>query len=340
MAANPEQGAGTLEAAAKAIEEKMFAEPEESGEETEVEAEAETTEETAETEAEIEPEAEAQPSVETLEQVAEALGVPMEDFLKSLRHRVKVNGESLEVTLDELQAGYQKNSDYREKTNALKRDRETFDVQRAEALKKLEADHHQNAYILNSIEQSILQSVQSDEMEKLKATNRNEWLSRRLEFQDRLQGIQKLKAEAGQRYQSLQQQSSEEQKAKLAQLVEREREALSSAIPDWSEPTRTALNDYLGTSFGFKPEEIAGVYDHRLVVMAHKAMLYDQSLKNTEATVKKVKLAPKIVKPSPTQGRQKIAQQELQKLRGRLKQSGSVKDAAELILKSGIIRSK
>ena len=49
---------------------------------------------------------------------------------------------------------------------------------------------------------------------------------------------------------------------------------------------------------GYKPEEIDQVYDHRAIVIARKARMYDELVKNGDVAQKKVvKLQKRIVKP-------------------------------------------
>ena len=45
-------------------------------------------------------------------------------------HRIKVSGQELEVTLDELKAGYSRDSDYRQKTHTLGLERRDLDNQK------------------------------------------------------------------------------------------------------------------------------------------------------------------------------------------------------------------
>jgi hypothetical protein len=71
--------------------------------------------------------------------------------------------------------------------------------------------------------------------------------------------------------------------------------------------------------------------------MAHKAMLYDQQQKQTRQTVKAVKAAPKLIKPTKPASAAQIAQRDVMRLKGRLKQSGKVEDFAKLLVQTGKI---
>lgn len=53
------------------------------------------------------------------------------DPKSSQHYKVKVNGEEVEVSLDELLRGYSRHSDYTRKTQALKREQEALERQRA-----------------------------------------------------------------------------------------------------------------------------------------------------------------------------------------------------------------
>lgn len=349
MAVNPGPGpetGSTTDAAAGRIEaligddfeigdEVEVDEPE--GEEAEAE-EAEPDEQVDESEAEpAEDEEGEQEAIESLSDVAAALGVPVEDLLANLKHTVKVNGETIDVPLSELQAGYQKDRDYRQKTETLKREREQFEAAAMERAKALEESHAQAAFVLNSIEQQIAQSANSQDLERLRQTNPQEWAARRLELQDRLQALNGLKQQAAQSYAAVQQRMQQEQAQNLQKTLEQERQALLTAIPDWNQETNQRLTEFLQSDYGFSPEQVSQVYDHRMVKMAYEAMKWRESQRSSEVTVAKVKKAPRLVKPSTPQTPVSIKAAQVRKLKGKLKQSGHVKDAASLILSAGFL---
>lgn len=346
MAVNPEQGTSNMQEAAsqiegilggEGVEELQDAVETDEVEETTDESEEETDEveaedEADETEAESEEEAEeTDEEISTLEELAEATGRTAEELLEAMTTTVKVDGETSEVTLSELKAGYQKDRDYRQKTEALKREREEWEQQRANYQQSVEQQHQIAAYILNNQEQSLMQVMNSDEMAQLKQQNREEWLTKRYEFQDRLQQIQHTKQEAASQLDAFRQQQQYEQQQRLQETLAQEREALNRELPNLN---TEALTQYL-TQTGFLPEEVGQVYDHRLVKLAEKARLYDEQASKAEATTKKVKKAPKAPRPSKGQSPAKVKRSELAKVRGRLKKSGHIRDAAQYLLESG-----
>ena len=72
---------------------------------------------------------EAKPETESSE-ITETEQTESQDTQEPTLHRVKVQGQELEVSLDELKSGYSRDSDYRQKTHALSQDKKTLDEQR------------------------------------------------------------------------------------------------------------------------------------------------------------------------------------------------------------------
>jgi hypothetical protein len=53
------------------------------------------------------------------------------------RHQVKVNGEIIEVDLEELKAGYQKDADYRRKTEEISIEKKTIVIRKRSSSKRV-----------------------------------------------------------------------------------------------------------------------------------------------------------------------------------------------------------
>lgn len=346
MAVNPETGTSNFDEAVTAFEgildSENPAEPEEQEEtpEAEAEAEAESDESEEESEAEeedAEPEAEDEETdeeIENLEQLAEATGRSVEDLMEALKTTVKVDGEASEVTLAELRAGYQKDRDYRQKTEALKREREQWETQQSDFRTQVEQQHQLAAYIVNAQEQQLAEQMNSDEMAQLKRQDEQKWLMRRYEFQEQFQRLQQTRQQAAQALEQFRSQQAQEHQQKLQETFQREREALDAALPGLN---KKALSDYLSGTHGFSPEEIGQVIDHRYMMIAEKARLYDQQQAESEVTAKKVKKAPKAPKPGKQASPTKLKRSEISKLKSRASATGKVQDAAEYLLKSGQI---
>jgi hypothetical protein len=107
-------------------------------------------------------------------------------------------------------------------------------------------------------------------------------------------GVKQKMAWIEQEWQGRVQQNQKMQQEILQQVLAEQRGLLTKVMPDYADEARAAplrrdLGVYLRDVGGFTPQEINGTYDHRLVVMATKAMLYDRQ--NTAARTADTKRA-------------------------------------------------
>ena len=304
--------------------------PEESDAEESEEVEA--TQDSDEDEAESEPE---QAALETIDDVAQALGVDTKDLLANLKMRIKVNGEERLVSLEEAQKGHQMEADYRRKTMELAEQRKAVEqdyVQR-------QALYHQQAAeaasVLNVAEQALLAELNTPNMVELRQTNPAEWNARHFEAQQKLAAIQQTRQQAAAQWQQQQSYASQEQQRQFQAYLANEQEALSNAVTERGESLtaerKAALADFLVTRYGFTQQDVGQVYNHRLVLMALDAMKGMEGAKKAEAVKEKVKTLPLMQKPGTKANKVSVQAKQLQALRGRLKQTGKIGDAAAMI---------
>jgi hypothetical protein len=104
--------------------------------------------------------------------------------------------------------------------------------------------------------------------------------------------------------QTSQQVQSQQAQMKQEMLV-REHQAMLQSIPDWADKTKfdSEVADIRGflANTGFNADEIGSLVDHRHVIVARKAMLYDKLMAGKPAVTKKVAEAPKPVKSTAPQ---------------------------------------
>jgi hypothetical protein len=93
-----------------------------------------------------------------------------------------------------------------------------------------------------------------------------------------------------------------EQAQQLQVRAADEQQKLLVALPEWKDPAKakdeaSAVDGYLHNA-GFSEQERNGIVDHRVIVVARKAMLYDQLMKQqAQATQRVEKLPPKVERP-------------------------------------------
>ena len=196
------------------------------------------------------------------------------------RITVKVGDEELSLTLEELKLGYMKGSDYQRKTTEAKRLREQYEATTTEFSQAL-----QDATALLDMD---IAELQADT--ELREYDPDEYLKRFEKLEKRTVKLKELKEK---------ERKAKEQKRQEKLLKEQER--LREAIPEWldSDKQQTEITKALEvlSKTGFTEQELSTLSDHRLLVMARKAALYDE-IKSQDLKRKEVKEAPKVSAPS------------------------------------------
>lgn len=251
-------------------------------------------------------------------------------------YTIKVDGQDIEVSLEELQQGYSRQSDYTKKTQELSEERRTIDAERAEyqnGLNQLMAQRQQYEQALGQLGQQLSQNMskfQNVDWQRLKNEDPLEYVTKRDEFREEQERIKSVHYHQ-QQVQVQQQQEMEQIRQKA---VAEEIGKLGKLIPEWNDPDaqpKIAKNimDY-GVTSGFTIEEMEGLVDSRSVYLIHKAMKYD-ALQNADLKNKKVKNKPKMTKSGAKRPKSDAKRRRKAELSKQLNSSGKVADAAKLL---------
>jgi Tfp pilus assembly protein PilN len=282
-------------------------------------------------EAKAQPEpSEAEYSAESEEQdVSAEEAESQEEVVEELpKYRVKVSGEEVEVSLDELLNGYSRTADYQKKTQSLAEQRKAVEADR---VKIAEAAQTRETYAqrLQVIEQLLHQQNQGEDLSQLKAEDPIAYAVAMAEKMERDKQLQAVQIER----QRVQQEQQSYTQAQLQKHIQAEQAKLVEAIPEFkddvkAEVVRRDIRNY-AKSQGFTDQELSQVYDSRAVLALYKAAQYDKLMANKGVTSKKVANAPKTIRPG-TSNPQSSENETVKKDRAALRQSGNKKDAARL----------
>lgn len=245
------------------------------------------------------------------------------------RHEVKLPGGKKErVTLDELKAGYSRNADYTQKTQALAETRKAVEAETA----TLRGARERYEATLTKLEESLTgMEPQEPDWDKLREEDPAEYAAQREDWRQ----LQQDKVAVQQEKARIAAEKEQEYSAELRARVEQETVKLLAAIPEWADEKvakrdKTALAEY-AKSLGYTDEELGSVYDHRIMVILRRAMLHD---KGEGALRGKRRERPALAPGS----RSTAAQPHLGRVRAARKtamdtlaQSGRVQDAARAI---------
>lgn len=242
---------------------------------------------------------------------------------------VKVDGIEQDLPLDEIAKGYSRTADYTRKTQAVAEEKKRFEAEIATPLRE---ERTYYAERIGAIEEAIaaLLPTQEPDWHALRNTLPPEDFQKAwVEWDANSKRLAVVKAER-ERVAQLQEADADRRfQAKLAE----EHEKLKAALPDFADAEKgKALKDDLtayAKSLTFSDDDLAGVTDHRVLVLLNKARLYDQSQRNKPKIEEKVDRVLESVKPSNAKPKPKLS--EVERAKARLADTGRVEDAAWLI---------
>ena len=265
---------------------------------------------------------EAKPEAESSETQTETEQTEEQEIQKPSLHRVKVQGQELEVSLDELKSGYSRDSDYRQKTHALAEERRMLDEQKTSLSQSYDGKLKELTDLIGAAESYIGQSSKED-LQKMYEEDPTQ--AAKIDFQQRQQR---------ESFNNLKQQAEVVKLQQYNQYLDEQKRLAATKIPEYSDPVKgvTFKNQMKNTlsQYGFNDQEIGSLADHRFLMVLRDAMEY-KNLKSKPVTNKKVTTAPKVVKsgtPKMEDSRRAAVKQKI----GRLRRSGKINDAQSAIL--------
>ena len=243
-------------------------------------------------------------------------------------HTVTVDGEEIQVNLDELKRGYS-GQKYVQKG-----------MQQAAEAKK-EAEHVYGALMQERQQLAqLLQQAQNGELSltppkepsiEMLETAPFEYLSAKEKYEKDMQEYQQ---KMGQVQQQLQQQSAAEQRAQ-AVYAQQEAQKLVEKLPELKEPQKAAKfqeNLLAGAQkyFNYTPEQVGMIRNHQDFVTLHHAIKYAELMEGKPQAEKKVRKAKPAIKPGAkkTASKSKVQRERMAKLR----KSGNPLDALDLLI--------
>lgn len=244
--------------------------------------------------------------------------------------KTKIDGKEGKAKLDDLIKSYQLEGHLNSKNMEASELRKSLDAESNE-LKETYKGKLSQAEDLIKLAMSELNS----DFEKI------DW--KELEAEDDIEYIkQTQKFEARQR--KLAKKFEEIQAAKDVDTVDRQEEinSLIKKIPTWADDAVAdkeykSVTDYMKTQ-GYSAKDIKNLDDHKTVVMARKAMMFDGLDKNRVTVKDKVRKAPKLVRAGSPKGKDQLGKESVNKARLKVKKGGGkTKDIASLLLASGKI---
>ena len=240
-------------------------------------------------------------------------------------YKVKIDGEEVEVTLDELQSGYSRQQDYTRKTQELAQQRKLIEQQQQE-LAQRDAIY---AQLLPKLEAQLSADLANEpDWNKLYEDDPVGYVREKQLWDERKEKLKATQAEN----QRLQQEALVKQQQQLAQFVEYGQQTLLEIVPEWKNPEiaqqeKLAIRDYGINTLGYTAQEMDSIYDYRALLGLRNAWLNN---KTVEATKKKPteKAPARVARPGAVTKVKSVA--PAKRAKQRLAKTGKTSDAAKV----------
>ena len=244
-------------------------------------------------------------------------------------YTVKVDGKDVQVTQEELLAGYSRQADYTRKSQVLSEQRQKADSE-------LAATQQERQRYLSQLEQfntqadSKINELAKTDWTQLKEEDPTEYMLKRDQYRE----LQENKRTVEDEQKNLQLKSQQENQVKWKEELGRQQEIMVQRLPEWTDPDKGPKLKQNIKSFavkkGFTEQEVSSLIDARSVDVLHKAMLYENLLA-TKISGKKAKVVPKVTRPGSPASKGEISGDKVKAQRARLRKSGHINDASSLI---------
>ena len=240
-------------------------------------------------------------------------------------HRVKVSGQELEVTLDELKAGYSRDSDYRQKTHTLGLEKKDLEAQKHSLRQSYDTRLSELNEMIGTADSFVRQQQGSKDLQKL--YDEDPTSAARLDYQLREQNrqIEDMKSKAQEAYTK-----------QYNEYLETQKSLAAAKIPEYSDPNkadqfRTNMRTTL-RGYGFSDPEIGNLADHRFLMVIKDAMSYKSVKDKRPIAQKKVANAPKVVKSGVAKSGPSSGREQIRSKINRLSKTGHIRDAQNAIM--------
>lgn len=271
-----------------------------------------------------------EPAVEAQAEPVEEPAAPEENAAEEGADAVtvEIDGKPVVLTKEQIADAYKsglRQEDYTRKTMELAENRKAAEAETAKARderNQYAANLQRNAVML----EGALQEQQKTDWQALLNSDPMEYLKQQHLFQERQAALQQTNYQR----QQLEMTARAEQAEQMKSYVQSQQAELLAKIPEWKDESKAKvqaaeLREYLKNQ-GYDEQTVNNVADHKAVIMARKAMLYDQMIAKASVAAKKVSALPnKVERPgsgsTPSTDKRSADYQRFAK-------SGRVEDAA------------
>ena len=246
-------------------------------------------------------------------------------------YTVKVDGQEIEVDLDELRNGYSRQQAYTKRSMELAEQRKAFEAEQLEVKGLRDACALQPDQLTAQIHQVTHQ--EPDWRALSETMSERDLFLAKAEFDQQKEYQKQVEAER----QRIASEQAREQEQELRKHLEVQRSDMLNRIPAWQdedvrETERREIITYAQKRIGFSEDEIANASDARAIELLYKAWRWDQLQDKAPAAKKRTRKSPKMAKAGRPKTKREVANRSRQEARKRFESAGTVDAAVDYLM--------
>jgi uncharacterized phage infection (PIP) family protein YhgE len=242
---------------------------------------------------------------------------------------VKVDGEEVSVTLEDLKRSYSGQGKIQKGMQEAAESRKQAEQMKQQAEQMMT----QLSAMYQKAQQGGFKAPPQEPSRELFDSDPIGYMEAKMQYDEDVKRYNAERQEMTQiaQYQQAQMQQSQQQ------VLEREMMLMREKIPDLADPEMAGKfrENIVRTAgeYGYSAEDLKGVTDHRVLLVLQDAMRYRRSLKNKSIADQKAKKARPVIKPQAKKTQDPKGKQARQ-AKSKLKKTGTIDDALSLIMNS------
>ncbi len=270
----------------------------------------------------------------SLNQLAEHLDADPSDLYNLSIAVNRADGTTEDVTIEQIKDSYRAKQEYEGLRNTLGEERARYEAEQQSLQSEQSNFQNERIEFLKSFQQREMAKWQNVDWNGIREKDPGQYAALQADYQRDQAGFKHAIEETGNRIRQQAESAKMQMNEQQAELMARERQALEKSWPEYADPVkgdklREQLTSYLRNQ-GYTQAELDRSFDHRAIITAKKAMLYDEGQKAVDVAKKKVfKLGKKPLGSGSRPGKAEQSRDALAKARAKAKKTGRMDDLAD-----------
>lgn len=238
---------------------------------------------------------------QSFEELAQALEIEPDELAAQLKVTTKIDGEIGQASLADLKKSFQLEGALNKRLEAVANERKELKAQHDQFLHEYQSKTQAASDTIDALERMMVEDFQSIDWQELKENDPTQYVIEQQNLQQRFARLnvkkKELEADRQKQTEQYQQQFGQQYETYLSS----QKDALFERMPELKDEkvlkeTISGVQDYM-RGMGASDQEIYAIADHRIWMMAIKAMKYDKMNSKAETAKKQMKSKPKFVPP-------------------------------------------